>query len=195
MSVSVETKGQDSFLKVDGRLSFFARVANLGQGSYGLELEGYEDGQLSFFVSQKCWATSLLLETTVHFVEVVDGETRLCGEATSADPRLLMLHILAGRLMLMENWAGYNDNLAEKEINEVLPNPTIDEAREWLEKNYFTGANAWSKKGDGNKRQWNNAPGWFIGEDRDLVFLDPKVKALYDKYRKLWKEEEQKESE
>lgn len=190
MTIKMETKGNDAFLKESGRLTFFAKVANLGRDSYGLELEGYEDGRLVFFVSQKSWATSLLLQATLQFVEFVDGKMRLTGEEDCNDPRVLMTHILAGRLMLMEYWAGYDENCAEKEINQVLPNPTIAEAQEWLRNNGFGGRNR------RKSRDSRSAPGWSIAhDDYDLVDLPPDTEKLYSKYKKLWKETKIKEDE
>ena len=187
MTIELKTNGDDVFLEERGRLTFFAKIANLGRDTYGLELEGYEDGRLAFLVTQKSWATSLWLQTTLYLTKIVEGKVEVLEEEICNDPRVLMLHIISGKLMVMARRGEYNEQNAEKEINSVLPSPTIKEAQEWLEKNGFGGRN--KRK----SRDSDNAPGWSIAyDDYDLIGLSQDAKKLYLKYKKLWKRAEGK---
>ena len=159
-------------------LSFFAKIAGLWRDSYGVVLYVYEDEKFVFYITQKSWATSVKLGARIHL--------KIIGSDCTTDPRVLMTHILSGRLALMVTRSLYDKQLAEKEINEVLPAPSIEEAVDWLERNRFIGDNAIGLESSKDNPRPNAYSGWDISTDRDLFYLPPKIKPLYDKYRNLW---------
>ena len=177
-------------------LSFFAKIAGLWRDSYGVVLYVYEDEKFVFYITQKSWATSVKLGARIHLVEQTPlkqtkgqediSDIKIIGSDCTTDPRVLMTHILSGRLALMVTRSLYDKQLAEKEINEVLPAPSIEEAVDWLERNRFIGDNAIGLESSKDNPRPNAYSGWDISTDRDLFYLPPKIKPLYDKYRNLW---------
>lgn len=196
MKIEVDRQKHGFLLKEEGKISYYADLGDHAPcGDYGLTLRCYEDGKSVFDIHQKSWATSLLLRTGVYWREdnsniktLLDNNRELVEDCI--DPRIIMMHILAGKLMIMARWGEYDEEKAEKEINSVLPNPSFQEARDWLKNNGFGGKNRRKSRGS------RNAPGWSIAyDDYDLIDLPPDTEKLYSKYKKLWKEAESKENE
>ncbi len=129
------------------------------------------------------------------------------GEDHCADPRVIATHILATRIMKLGKCGGLKYDELNRDVSDALSKkiPTIEEAENWLEKNYFIGPNSLYRRaiasGDlkrpYDKRKYpecwleDNFPGWNIWElGRELEYVPKNVKPLYDKYYDLWKKSE-----
>lgn len=153
--------------------------AHEGYDPTGWEI--YDDGVWQGEILDYYNATSLKL--CVRISPVDGSEFVAClGELPSAecaDPRILMFVIATGRLFWLNIDAEIfkTTDLFEKRINELFSFPTTEYAEEWLEKNRFTGGNAYRE---------GEYPGWDVAShpERKLTFLPPKAQELHDE---LWR--------
>ncbi|MDO5310174.1 MAG: hypothetical protein Q4G03_11890 [Planctomycetia bacterium] len=187
--IAIEHKEERGFiLPNDVKLTYVADLTPIQYGN-GLDLLCYQDGKDLFSVSQKSWATSRLLYARVNWHDDNKLYKGLLGDMC-VDPRIVMMHILAGKLMILSGRARVHWQQAQKEINAVLPTPTLGEAQQWLEKNHFTGENAYLCQ-DGERY-----PGWNILFDNyDFEYLTPEIQKLYDKYKRLAQENETQQNQ
>ncbi|MDD3589234.1 MAG: hypothetical protein PHO46_03030 [Thermoguttaceae bacterium] len=166
-----------------------------GQGVGWLVATFYIGDEEFVEVMQKEHATSLKLR-----VGLGDLDLRF---SYCVDPRVVATHILAARLTHLGYKGGVAGEVLEKEISEALtPVFTIEEAEDWLERNFFIGPNSLQRQAIAaddfrkpNKLRkypecWNarRTYGWNIYYiERELAYVPPKARPLYDRYYALWK--------
>lgn len=179
--------------------------------------EFYTDGYMG---CQGCAATIVTFyncEEKIFTACQKEHVTSLCFHiGACADPRIVATHIFAARLMSLGEARVREEEKLCEEINAVI-NPifTREAAIEWLEKNFFIGENALFRRAvacgdckthDYQKKKypecwlWDGFPGWDIWYlERELAYVPPQAREVYDKYYSAWKEakrkREQKEKE
>ena len=180
-----------------------------GQGCSAVLAEFFCGKEKIYTVKQKEYAISLRL----YISDTVGGKV---GFNYCADPRIVATVVLAADLDILGCNGGINYETRQKEISAALsPIMSRETAIEWLERNYFIGEKALSKRAiacrdhlktsDKEKKYpecWLNEgyPGWAIASyKRELAYVPPQAREVYDKYYSAWKEakrrQEQKEKE